>query len=147
MIKIIAEARFNDRAEKIIYDVMEKLSSNGDEILSVLDKLVMLEKRGLLDELLKLAELVTNLVTMAQETVDSEIEELITKNTEILMSIGILLANDKVKKLVNAIEEATLDLEYETAGLMDLLKAMREPEVKKAIGFLIGFLREFGKKL
>ena len=47
----------------------------------------MLEKRGLLDELLKLAELVTNLVTMAQETVDSEIEELITKNTEILMSI------------------------------------------------------------
>ena len=77
---------------------MEKLSSNGDEILSVLDKLVMLEKRGLLDELLKLAELVTNLVTMAQETVDSEIEELITKNTEILMSIGILLANDKVKK-------------------------------------------------
>ncbi len=147
MIKIIAEARFNDRAEKIIYDVMEKLSSNGDEILSVLDKLVMLEKRGLLDELLKLAELVTNLVTMAQETVDSEIEELITKNTEILMSIGILLANDKVKKLVNAIEEATLDLEYETAGLMDLLKAMREPEVKKAIGFLIGFLRELGKRL
>lgn len=147
MIKIIAEARFNDRAEKIIYDVMEKLSSNGDEILSVLNKLVMLEKRGLLDELLKLAELVTNLVTMAQETVDSEIEELITKNTEILMSIGILLANDKVKKLVNAIEEATLDLEYETAGLMDLLKAMREPEVKKAIGFLIGFLRELGKRL
>lgn len=147
MIKIIAEARFNDRAEKIIYDVMEKLSSNGDEILSVLDKLVMLEKRGLLDELLKLAELVTNLVTMAQETVDSEIEELITKNTEILMSIGILLANDKVKKLVNAIEEATLDLEYEAAGLMDLLKAMREPEVKKAIGFLIGFLRELGKRL
>ncbi len=147
MIKIIAEARFNDRAEKIIYDVMEKLSSNGDEILSVLDKLVMLEKGGLLDELLKLAELVTNLVTMAQETVDSEIEELITKNTEILMSIGILLANDKVKKLVNAIEEATLDLEYETAGLMDLLKAMREPEVKKAIGFLIGFLRELGKRL
>lgn len=147
MIKIIAEARFNDRAEKIIYNVMEKLSSNGDEILSVLDKLVMLEKRGLLDELLKLAELVTNLVTMAQETVDSEIEELITKNTEILMSIGILLANDKVKKLVNAIKEATLDLEYETAGLMDLLKAMREPEVKKAIGFLIGFLRELGKRL
>ena len=63
------------------------------------------------------------------------------------MSIGILLANDKVKKLVNAIEEATLDLEYETAGLMDLLKAMREPEVKKAIGFLIGFLRELGKRL
>ncbi len=53
----LAETRLDDEAEKIIYNVMEKPSSNGDEILSVLDKLVMLKKRGLLDELLKLADL------------------------------------------------------------------------------------------
>lgn len=101
----------------------------------------------MLDEFLRLAELGVKLLGMAQASIDSDVEELITKDAEVLMSLGIVLADDKTRKLVTALEEALLNLEYEPVGLMGLLKAMREPEVKRAIGFLIGFLREFGRRL
>ena len=131
----------------MLYEIIKKLSSNGDDILKVLDKVIYLEKSGMLDEFLKLAELGVKLAEMTQESLDSEVEELITKDAEILMSLGIVLAYDKTRKVVTALEEALLNINYEPVGLMGLLKAMREPEVKKAIGFLIGFLREFGRRL
>ncbi|RLI79672.1 DUF1641 domain-containing protein [Archaeoglobales archaeon] len=131
----------------MLYEIIKKLSSNGDDILKVLDKVIYLEKSGMLDEFLKLAELGVKLAEMTQESLDSEVEELITKDAEILMSLGIVLADDKTRKVVTALEEALLNINYEPVGLMGLLKAMREPEVKKAIGFLIGFLREFGRRL
>jgi len=131
----------------LLYEIIKKLSSNGDDILKVLDKVIYLEKSGMLDEFLKLAELGVKLAEMTQESLDSEVEELITKDAEILMSLGIVLADDKTRKVVTALEEALLNINYEPVGLMGLLKAMREPEVKKAIGFLIGFLREFGRRL
>ena len=136
-----------DKAGELLYEMIKKLSSNSDDILKAVDKVIWLEKSGMLDEFLRLAELGVKLIEMAQATIDSEVEELITKDAEVLMSLGIILADERTRKLVTALEEALLNLEYEPVGLMGLLKAMREPEVKKAVGFLVGFLREFGKKL
>lgn len=137
----------DDKAGELLYEMIKKLSSNSDDILKALDKIIWLEKSEMLDEFLNLAELGVKLLGMVQASIDSDVEEMITKDAEVLMSLGIVLADDKTRKLVTALEEALLNLEYEPVGLMGLLKAIREPEVKKAIGFLIGFLREFGRKL
>jgi uncharacterized protein YjgD (DUF1641 family) len=143
---MMAESR-EDKAAEVLYMLMEKLAENGDSILKAMDKLIYLEKSGILYELLNLSEIALNLTKMPEELLDREIEDIATKNLELLLTLALSVDDDTVKflnDLVDAFKEAK---EFEPVGISGMLKAMRDPDVQKAIGFMLSFAKNLGKKL
>ncbi len=128
-----------------IEPIIKKLAENRSEIIEAIDKLVWLEKSGNLDALLGFSALIKIVQDMISDSV-------VDKNAEMISNLGLLSAkftNDRVLMLLNAIGDAICrcEKEPEPIGLMGLMKALREPEVQKALGMLINIARELGKSL
>ncbi len=128
-----------------IEPVIKKIAENKDAIIQAIDKLVWLEKSGNLDALLGFSALIKIVQDMISDSV-------VDKNAEMIANLGLLSAkftNDRALTLLNALGDAICrcEKEPEPVGLMGLLKAMREPEVQKAIGILLNIARELGKSL
>ncbi|MCS7130345.1 MAG: DUF1641 domain-containing protein [Archaeoglobaceae archaeon] len=126
-------------------EVARKIEENKDAILSAIDKLVWLEKSGNLDAIIGFA----SLIKIFQ---DSLSDAVIDKISEILTNLGLLSAkftNDRSLMLLNAIGDAICrcEKEPEPIGLLGIIKALRDPEVKKSIGTLLNIAKGLGKEI
>ncbi|MBE8540448.1 DUF1641 domain-containing protein [Geoglobus acetivorans] len=126
-------------------ELVEKLLENQDTIEKILEKIILLEKTGALDTLADLAAF----VKVAQDTLSDEI---IKKNSELITNLGLVSAkftSDNALMLIDAIGDAICrcDKEPEPVGLTGLLKAMNDPDVKFALGFLINMAKALGRAL
>lgn len=126
-------------------EIARKIEENKEAILSAIEKLVWLEKSGNLDAIIGFA----SLIKIFQ---DSLSDAVIDKTSEIISNIGLLSAkftNDRSLTLLNVIGDAICrcEKEPEPIGLVGLIKALREPEVKKSLGMLINIARELGKQI
>lgn len=93
---------------------------NKEYLAEAIDKLVWLEKSGNLDALLANIGLIS------------------TKFT-----------SDRALMIFNALGDAICrcEKEPEPIGVVGLMRALREPEVQKALGMLVNIARELGKNL
>ncbi|MDK2795273.1 MAG: hypothetical protein PWQ58_472 [Archaeoglobaceae archaeon] len=126
-------------------EIEKKIEKNKDAIISAIDKLVWLEKSGNLDAIIGFA----SLIKILQDFISDAVVE---KSSEVLTNLGLLSAkftNDKAMMLFNTIGDAICrcEKEPEPAGVLDVLKAMRDPDVKKAMGMLLNILKELGKNI
>jgi len=127
------------KAAEAIYEIFEKVVENHDEILDAIDKLLILERRGVFDEIVKLSEFKVPITP-------EEIEE-IAERFELLLKI--LLSVDErvlkvIKRFIDAFEESMV---YEQMSMMEAMKALRDPDVQKAIGFALTLAKNFGKRI
>jgi uncharacterized protein YjgD (DUF1641 family) len=131
--------------ESEIEPVLKKIAENKEAISEAIDKLVWLEKSGNLDALLGFSAL----IKLVQDSISDAV---VDKNMEMITNIGLISAkftSDRALMLMNALGDAICrcEKEPEPIGLGGLLKAMREPEVKKALGMLVNIARELGKNI
>lgn len=145
--KEIISGRSETSGTRIPEMLAEKLSDERyvRALESLLDTLVAMEESGLLSLMKGLSD-----------------RDLISGVNDLLIGLGTLrlldnfdkiqealakLDYDKLPKLVellNRVAEA-LEREHEPAGILDLLKAGRDPNVRKSLGLLLEIARELGK--
>ena len=127
------------KAAEALYEIFEKIDENHDESISAIEKLVILEKKGVLNEVVKLSEL------KIPFTVD-EVKQIAPKLNllfEFLVNIDERTIK-VVKRFLEAFEESMV---YEPMGLAESAKALRDPDVQKAIGFALTLAKNFGKRI
>ena len=125
--------------------IVKKISDNKEELIRAIDKLVWLEKSGNLDALLGFSAL----IKIVQDSISDAV---VDRNVEVLANLGLIstkFTSDRALMLFNALGDAICrcEKEPEPIGLLGLLKALREPEVKKALGMLVNIARELGKNI
>uniref|UniRef100_A0A7C3RDU9 DUF1641 domain-containing protein n=1 Tax=Archaeoglobus fulgidus TaxID=2234 RepID=A0A7C3RDU9_ARCFL len=127
------------KAVEAIYEIFEKVVENHDEILDAIDKLLILERRGVFDEIVKFSEF---RIPLSHE----EVEEITEKFEQLLK---ILLSVDErvlkvIKRFIDAFEESMV---YEQMSIVEAMRALRDPDVQKAIGFALTLAKNFGKRI
>ncbi len=125
--------------------LLKKIAENREHLAEAIDKLVWLEKSGNLDALLGFSAL----IKIVQDSISDAVVE---RNMEMLSNIGLIstkFTSDRALKLFNALGDAICrcEREPEPVGLIGLMKALREPEVQKALGMLLNIARELGKNI
>ncbi|MEM0089378.1 MAG: DUF1641 domain-containing protein [Archaeoglobaceae archaeon] len=126
-------------------EIAKKIEENKEAILNALDKLVWLEKSGNLDAIIGFA----SLIKIVQDSISDTV---VDRTSEILSNLGLLsvkFTNDRALALLNAIGDAICRCESEPqpVGLIGLIRALRDPDVKKAIGILLNIAKELGKQI
>ncbi|MEM0266821.1 MAG: DUF1641 domain-containing protein [Archaeoglobaceae archaeon] len=126
-------------------EIAKKIEENKEAILNALDKLVWLEKSGNLDAIIGFA----SLIKIVQDSISDIV---VDRTSEILSNLGLLsvkFTNDRALALLNAIGDAICRCESEPqpVGLIGLIRALRDPDVKKAIGILLNIAKELGKQI
>jgi len=125
---------------------VQKLLEENEEVLAkAVEKLIWLEKSGSLDALVGFA----SLVKLVQDSISDAV---VLKNAEVITDLGLISAkftNDRALMLLNAVGDAICMCEKEPkpAGLKELLGALRDPDVRVALGMVLNLLKQLGKNL
>ena len=137
----------DDKAIDMLYFLMEKLAEDGKDVISAVDKLIMLEKSGTFDQLIRFAEILPRLLEMSENILDEENAQVVMKNLELLLAFALSVDKNLIKTVEKALEALKECEKFEQAGIFDVLKALRDNDVKKAIGFILTFAKSFGRKI
>jgi uncharacterized protein YjgD (DUF1641 family) len=132
-------------SDKELEPLLKKIAENKEALSEAIDKLVWLEKSGSLDALLGFSAL----IKLVQDSISDAV---VDKNMELLTNLVLIstkFTSDRALMIFNALGDAICrcEKEPEPVGLLGLIKALREPEVKKALGMLINIARELGKNI
>ncbi|AAB90688.1 DUF1641 domain-containing protein [Archaeoglobus fulgidus] len=130
---------------KQLEPLLKKIAENQEHLIEAIDKLVWLEKSGNLDALLGFSAL----IKIVQDSISDAVVE---RNMEMISNIGLIstkFTSDRALVLLNALGDAICrcEREPEPVGMVGLMKALREPEVQKALGMLLNIARELGKNI
>lgn len=125
--------------------LIKKMVENEEYLAEAIDKLVWLEKSGNLDALLGFSAL----IKIVQDSISDAV---VDRNMEMLANIGLIstkFTSDRALMIFNALGDAICrcEKEPEPIGVVGLMRALREPEVQKALGMLVNIARELGKNL
>lgn len=140
-------ADYESEAAEVLTKLMERLAQNGDAILNALDKLVYLENSGVLDELVELSGIVLGLRKLPEEFLDKDVQDVLTKNLELILSLALSVDDEVISQLEKVVEAFKKTKEFEPAGITGALKASRDQDVQKALGFLLAFAKNLGRSL
>jgi uncharacterized protein YjgD (DUF1641 family) len=124
----------------------EAAGENADEMAEAIETVGRLQRSGTLDDVVELLDTLA-LVSAAMD--DEMVTNLAATGTR-LGEIADTAAEDDVARslesLLEAIGEAG-DQPPESPGVIGLVRAMRDPEVKTGMGFLVGVARALGRDL
>lgn len=140
-------ADYESKAADVLTKMMEKLAENGDALLSALDKLIYLEKSGILNELVAMSEMILGIKKIPEEFLDEDVQEMASKNMELLLSLALSVDDDMIRYVEKMIDAFKKTKDSEPVGITGVLKAMRDPDVQKALGFMIAFAKNLGKNI
>jgi len=134
--------------EKLLTITAEFIENVSDEkiekLASALMRLVEDEKLvKALDTLEALVDAISLLSVMHDDELQNRIENFVEAVTPCALNVDrrVGLVTEALAKALNE------SLEYSPAGIGDILRALRDPDVQKAIGFILKFLKEFGKRI
>ncbi|MEN1970332.1 DUF1641 domain-containing protein [Lentibacillus sp. N15] len=135
--------------ERQLEDVVKAVSANKDAILQGIELLASLHDQGIL-------EMVNALIVHKEEAIENVMSELNKDQyTSILENLGkaVFLIGELrmddiqyfTEKINRGLDEARIYERTERTRPMDLLKALKDPEINKSITMLLQFLRGMGK--
>lgn len=136
-----------EKAAEVLAKLVEKVAEKGEAILGALEKIIYLEKSGILDELVSYAELITGLRKLPEEMMEADVQDVLSKNLEIVLSLALSIDDEMIQRVEKIVEAFRQAKDFEPVGFTGAMRAMRDPEVQKALGFLIAFARNLGKNL
>ena len=128
-----------------MYQVADSNGVNVDEriknALHLAEKVTAPEMVERMDALFKLSDMIPGLVAMGADIFDEQMEEynLIGYDPQALVKI----AKTANQALTSAQEEPINKI----GGLFGMLRAIKDPDRQKALGFLMNFLKHFGKNI
>jgi len=140
-------ADYETKAAEVLTKLMGKLAENGDAILRAVDKLVYLENSGVLDELVDISGAVLAMKRLPEEFIDEDVQEVATKNLEILLTLALSVDNEMMATVENVLEAFKKTKEFEPAGIVGALKYLRDSDVQYALGFLLAFAKNLGQRI
>jgi uncharacterized protein YjgD (DUF1641 family) len=141
-----------ERQQQAMQELAQSLTDNQEALQQSLKLVRELHESGAL-------ELVTALLQSREQVAKIAVDQLVKPSVTQTINNAMALAGavgqlnpDVTKKVVggvvNGMERASEVLERnEKVGLFDLLKALRDPAVNKALALGLGFLRGFGEKI
>jgi uncharacterized protein YjgD (DUF1641 family) len=124
----------------------ESVGANAGELESALDTLLRLERTGTLDDLGELAD-AASLATSALD--DEMVATLARKGGSLGEAVDAAADPDTVQgveAMLDGIGEASAE-EPERVGAIGLLRALRDPDVQRGVGFLVAVARATGEGL
>ncbi|SFD46295.1 Uncharacterized conserved protein YjgD, DUF1641 family [Lentibacillus persicus] len=136
--------------EKNIDDVIKAVSENKEAILKGIDLLDSLEQSGALD-------MVNALVKHREDALENVMEELnkpqyastLENLPQLIFLIGKLNVNDLENfsdRLNHGMKEAAAAGPSEQTSYIELIRALKDPEINRSITMLLQFLRGMGKE-
>ena len=140
-------ADYETKAADVLMRLMEKLAENGDAIISAVDKLIYLENSGVLDELVEMSGAVLALKKLPEEFLDDDVQEVATKNLEILLTLALSVDDEMIKMVEKLVEAFKKTKEFEPVGITGVLRSVRDPDVQNALGFLLAFAKNLGRSI
>jgi uncharacterized protein YjgD (DUF1641 family) len=123
----------------------ETVGENGDDLADALDSLLALQRSGTLDELVELAE-VSSLATAA---LDDEMVTSLASTGSALGELAQTAADDDTRDGLETVLQGVAEAERETParlGALGLLKASRDPDVQRGLGYLLAVSRAIGER-
>ncbi|TGB05141.1 DUF1641 domain-containing protein [Halobacillus salinus] len=138
-----------EKRDKDFAEVKEAVADNKDAILKGIQLLKALEEGGTLDT----AYAFTNAKRTALERVVQEISKeqytpLLENLPSLIFLIGELDVNgirDLTKRLNKGIEEMEQVPSDEKSNVLDVMKALKDPDVNRSLTMMLGFLRGMGR--
>ncbi|MFC6872623.1 helical membrane plugin domain-containing protein [Halobellus marinus] len=122
----------------------ETVGENGAEIEAALESVLALQRSGTLEELVELAEVVS-LLTAA---LDDEMVRSLAGTGSGLGELAQTAADEETREgldtLLSSVGAAERDTS-EPVGALGLIKATRDPEVKRGLGYLLSLSRAIGR--
>lgn len=140
-------ADYETKAAEILSKLMEKLAESGDAILRAFDRLIYLENSGILSELVDISGALLAMKKMPEEFIDDEMEKIATKNLEILLTLVLSVDDEMIERVEKIVEAFKNTREFEPVGIAGALKHLRDPDVQHALGFLLAFAKNLGRRI
>ncbi|MFA9518405.1 DUF1641 domain-containing protein [Halopenitus sp. H-Gu1] len=120
------------------------VGENGEELRDALETVVELQQSGTLSELSELAEV----VSLATAALDDEMVTSIAGTgsglAEVAQTAGEEDTREGIETLLDGVATAEGE-QPEAAGTLDLLRAIRDPEVQYGLGYMISIARAIGQ--
>ncbi|MFB6075158.1 MAG: DUF1641 domain-containing protein [Haloarculaceae archaeon] len=127
-------------------NLARSLGENADDLESALATLVRLERAGTLEDLADVADV----ASLATAALDDEMVQSLASTGGSLGELADAASDpdtrDGVETLLGAVGEASAD-PPERVGAIGLLRAIRDPEVQRGLGFVLGVARTTGREL
>lgn len=122
----------------------ESVGENADSLAAGVETLVELEESGTLDDLAEFADI----LALLSAAMDDEMVTSLTGTGSRLGEIADTASDDEVaaglESMLHAVGDATSE-DPDPVGLMGLVKALRDPEVRAGMGVAIALLRALGR--
>lgn len=132
-----------DSADELITDAHKQgidIQERAQNSLHLLERLTSKETTQKLDQLMMLTDQLPGLIAMGMDSADEGYRHLEASGVD-------LTALAKVTTSAGAALSAAEKEEAQRVGVFGLLRAMKDPDRQKAMGFLMNFLKNLGKKL
>ncbi|GGN95386.1 hypothetical protein GCM10009030_22620 [Haloarcula pellucida] len=122
----------------------ETIGENGGELRAAIESLVVLQQSGTLETVVEMAEVVS-LVTAA---LDDEMVRSLAGTGSALGEVAQTAGEDDARNGIETMLESVSAAERETperVGPVGLLKASRDPDVQRGLGYLLAIARSIGR--
>jgi uncharacterized protein YjgD (DUF1641 family) len=121
----------------------ETVGQNGAELEGALESVLALQRTGALDELVELA----GVLSLATSALDDEMVRSLAATGGSLGEVADTAADDDTRDGLETMLEGLGDAEREPperVGAVGLLKATRDPDVQRGLGYLVAVARAIG---
>lgn len=139
-----------EEKQQNLNEVLDAVSENKEAILKSINLVTAIHDSGALDMLYALVKqkdaALKNIVEQVNKHPYSTIVE---KLSDLLLLTSDLPIDDLehfLAKFNEGFKEARLSQNKIDTSLMDILKAMKDPEINRSVSMLLGFLRGMGKE-
>jgi len=124
------------------------VGENADDLNEALESLLALQRSGTLSDLVA----VTDVVSLGADAMDDEMVSSLAATGSSLGEVADEASDPDtvrgMRTLLRAMGDAgDPDRDYAPVGAVGLLRALRDPEVKHGMAFLVGLARGIGKEL
>ncbi|MFD1646524.1 DUF1641 domain-containing protein [Haloarchaeobius litoreus] len=134
-----ADAMATDEAVRLA----EAVGENGDELADAMATVAELQRNGTLDDLAALSDL----LALANGALDDEMVMRLAATGSGLGELADTAAEPEtvrgLERMLDAVGDASAE-EPEPVGALGLVKATRDPEVKRGLGYLVAIARALG---
>jgi uncharacterized protein YjgD (DUF1641 family) len=126
----------------------ESVGQNGGDLAEAMEAIVELQRTGTLDELTAMADV----ISLGADALDDEMVVTLARTGSTLGEVADTAADEDTARgiatLLRAVGEASdPDVPPEQVGAWGMMKAMRDPEVKTGLGYLIALARGLGRNI
>jgi len=124
-------------------DLSAAVGENGDELADAVERIAVLQRTGTLDRLTEVADA----VALLTDAMDDEMVETVASAGTALGELADTATDDQVShglvRMLDGVGEASAD-DADPVGPIGLISALRDPEVKAGMGYLIAVARGIG---